>query len=413
MKNGLARLWKKIGPGFITGASDDDPSGIATYTQAGAAFGVSTLWVAWFTLPLMIGIQEMCARIGLVQKKGLVSVIRKYYPRWMLYMLLALSFPAITLNIGANIAAIGAVGNMLQPRLDPNLISLVFIILLMWMMIHFSYKKIAAVLKWMGLVLLVYLFVPFLFQQDLRFIIKNTLVPHFELTQKFIATIVGLLGTTISPYLFFWQASMEQEEIRHKKVVVDKQLLSDMNTDVKTGMIFSNLIMYFIILTAATVFYPNGIRNIETVKDAAMALYPLAGNGAFLLFSLGIIGTGLLAIPVLAGSVSYMMAETFRWKEGLDKKFHQAKGFYITMIASLLIGFFVNFVGISPVKALLYTAVIYGMIAPVLILMILHICNSRKIMGEFVNSRKQNAWGVACLALMTVSAGTLLYLLLD
>jgi NRAMP (natural resistance-associated macrophage protein)-like metal ion transporter len=406
-------LWKKIGPGFITGASDDDPSGIATYTQAGAAFGVTTLWVAWLSLPLMISIQEMCARIGLVQKKGLVSVIRKYYPGWMLYVLVLLSFPAITLNIGANIAALGAVGHMLAPGLDANFISLLFVVLLLWMMIKFSYKKIAAVLKWLGVVLLVYIIVPFLFRQDLRFIIRHSLIPEFEMTQSFVATIVGLLGTTISPYLFFWQASMEREEIRHKKVVVDKHIITNMQTDVKTGMIFSNLIMYFIILTAATVFYPNGIRSIDTVEDAAMALYPLAGNAAYLLFSLGIIGTGLLAIPVLAGSLSYMMAETFRWKEGLDKKFHEAKGFYITMITALFIGFAVNFIGISPVKALIYTAVIYGLIAPVLIAMILHICNSKRIMGSFVNDRKSNAWGLACLLLMTVSAGTLIYLLLD
>ncbi|MFN9709937.1 MAG: NRAMP family divalent metal transporter [Bacteroidota bacterium] len=404
MKKGFRRWWQKMGPGFITGAGDDDPSGITTYTQAGAAFGLQSLWTAWLSIPLMISIQEMCARIGLVQQKGLTEVIKAHYPKWILYIVLLLSFPAITLNIGANIAAIGAVGHMLVPSLDSNFIALAFIVLMLWLMIQFPYQKIAGVLKWICFVLLVYTIVPFLYPQSLSKILSHSFLPHIQWDADFAAMLVAILGTTISPYLFFWQANMEKEEIIHKNIIVSNRLLKEMRLDVKIGMIFSNLIMYFIILTAATVFHQNQIYQINTVKEAAEALFPLAGKFAYLLFSIGIIGTGLLAIPILSGALSYMMAETFNWPDGLDKKFNQAKGFYITMIISMILGFGINILNISPVKALLITAILYGLIAPFLIGLIVHISNSRKIMGKHINSKKQNFWGILTLIFMAGSA---------
>ena len=352
----------------------------------------------------MISIQEMCARIGLVQQKGLTEVIKAHYPKWILYIVLILSFPAITLNIGANIAAIGAVGHMLAPQLDANFIALLFVVLMLWLMIQFPYKKIAGVLKWLCFVLLVYTIVPFLYPQSLIKILTHSFIPHIEWNATFAAMLVAILGTTISPYLFFWQANMEKEEIIHKNVVVTNRLLKDMRLDVKIGMIFSNIIMYFIILTAATVFHQNKIFEINTVHDAAQALYPLAGEFAYLLFSIGVIGTGLLAIPILSGALSYMMAETFNWPDGLDKKFNQAKGFYITMIISMLLGFGINILNISPVKALWMTAILYGLIAPFLIGLILHISNNRKIMGKHINSKKQNFWGILTLIFMAGAA---------
>jgi len=404
MSNKFQRWWKRLGPGFITGAGDDDPSGITTYTQAGAAFGMQSLWTAWLSIPLMISIQEMCARIGLVQQKGLTEVIKAHYPKWILYIVLLLSFPAITLNIGANIAAIGAVGHMLFPTLDSNFIALSFIVVMLWLMIQFPYKKIAGVLKWICFVLVVYAIVPFLYPQSFTKIITHTLLPEISWDVEFAAMLVAILGTTISPYLFFWQANMEKEEIIHKNIVVSNRMLKEMRMDVKIGMIFSNLIMYFIILTAATVFYQNKIYQINTVHDAAQALFPLAGKFAYLLFSIGIIGTGLLAIPILSGALSYMMAETFNWPDGLDKKFNQAKGFYITMIASMILGFSIDILNISPIKALWMTAVLYGLIAPFLIGLVLHICNQPEIMGKHINTKRQNIWGVITLLLMAGSA---------
>ncbi|MFN5335415.1 MAG: NRAMP family divalent metal transporter [Bacteroidota bacterium] len=404
MKGWIQRWWKRIGPGFITGAGDDDPSGITTYTQAGAAFGLQPLWTAWLSIPLMISIQEMCARIGLIQQKGLTEVIKGHYSKWILYVVLLLSFPAITLNIGANIAAIGAVGHMLFPSLDSNFIALGFIVLMLWLMIQFPYKKIAGVLKWICFVLLVYAIVPFLYPQSITKILTYSLIPHIQWNAEFAAMLVAILGTTISPYLFFWQANMEKEEIIHKHMIVSNRMLKAMRLDVKIGMIFSNLIMYFIILTAATVFHQNKIFQINTVHEAAEALFPLAGKFAYLLFSIGILGTGLLAIPILSGALSYMMAETFNWPDGLDKKFNQAKGFYITMMVSMILGFSIHILNISPIKALWITAVLYGLIAPFLIGLILHISNSDKIMGKHTNTKKQNFWGAVTLVLMAGSA---------
>ena len=408
----LNNLWKKFGPGLITGASDDDPSGIATYSQAGAAYGLSTLWTSILAFPLMAAIQQMCARIGLVTSQGLTGTLKKHYPRPVLYMMLLFSFPAIVLNIGADIAGMGAVGNLLFPAIDATFFSVFFTLLLLGLIIYLPYLKIAAILKYLCIVMLVYFIVPFLYHQDFTAILKATVIPTLTFDKKFMAILVGILGTTISPYLFFWQASVEVEEMKHKKnhLVVNKKIIHDMQQDVDFGMTFSGFVMYFIILTTGTVLFNSGIHQIDTVEQAAMALKPLAGDLAYLLFAIGVIGTGLIAIPVLSGSLSYSFTETFGWEQGLDKKFHEAKGFYVIIAISLILGLSLNYVGISPIDALIYTAILYGITAPVLIAIILHISNNKAIMGQHVNGITANILGGLALVIMTAAAAILLYL---
>jgi NRAMP (natural resistance-associated macrophage protein)-like metal ion transporter len=411
----LLKFWKLLGPGLVTGASDDDPSGIATYSQAGAAYGLSTLWTSILAFPLMAAIQQMCARIGLVTSQGLTGTLKKHYPKPILYLMVLFSFPAIVMNIGADIAGMGAVGNMLFPQIDATYFSVVFTLLLLGLIIYLPYGKIAATLKYLCIAMLVYFIVPFLYKQDFVHIFKSTFIPTIKFDKEFIAILVGILGTTISPYLFFWQASVEVEEMKTKKkhLVVNKKIIHDMKQDVDFGMTFSGLVMYFIILTTGTVLFQGGIHQIDTVEQAAMALKPLAGNMAYLLFAIGVIGTGLIAIPVLSGSLSYIFAETFGWEQGLDKKFHEAKAFYLIIALSLILGLSLNYIGISPIKALIYTAILYGLTAPVLIAIILHISNNKKIMGVYVNGRSTNILGFTALFIMTLAAGTLIYLQLS
>ncbi len=411
-KNKLTRFWKILGPGLVTGASDDDPSGIATYSQAGAVYGLSTLWTALVAFPLMAAIQQMCARIGLVTSHGLTGALKENYPRPVLYLMLLFSFPAIIMNIGADIAGMGAVGNLLFPSIDATFFSVFFTILLLGLIIYLPYQKIAAILKYLCIVMLVYFIVPFLYQQDLTQIFKSTFIPSLKFNKEFMGILVGILGTTISPYLFFWQASVEVEEknTREKHLIVNKKVIHEINEDVDFGMGFSGFVMYFIILTTGTVLYNGGVHQIDTVEQAASALKPLAGNLAYFLFAVGIIGTGLIAIPVLSGSLSYIITETFGWEQGLNKKFHEAKAFYVIIAISLLLGLSLNYVGISPIKALLYTAILYGLTAPVLIAIILHISNNKKVMGRFTNSRISNILGFAALLIMTAAAIALIYL---
>jgi len=406
----LARFWKILGPGLVTGASDDDPSGIATYSQAGAAYGLSTLWTALITFPLMASIQEMCARIGLVTSQGLAGTLKTNYSKPVLYLMLLFSFPAIVMNIGADIAGMGAVGNLLFPSIKATYFSLGFTIMLLVLIIYLPYKKIASVLKYLCLVLLVYLIVPFLYKQDWVAVLKATFIPSIKFDKDFISILVAILGTTISPYLFFWQATMEVEDKKEKNLMVNKRIISEMRKDVDFGMLFSNLVMFFIILTTGSVLFNGGIHQIDTVEQAAQALKPLAGNAAYLLFAVGVIGTGLLAIPVLSGSLSYIVTESFGWKEGLDKKFPKAKAFYLIIGISLILGLTLNYIGLSPVKALIYSAILYGLTAPVLIAIILHISNNKKIMGKNTNGKISNILGFAALALMTVAGVILIYM---
>jgi len=409
----LSGFWKVLGPGLVTGASDDDPSGIATYSQAGAQYGLSTLWTALITFPLMASIQEMCARIGLVTKHGLAGTLKKYYSKPVVYLMLLFSFPAIVMNISADIAGMGAVGSLLFPSIHPSFFCVLFTIVLLVLIIFLPYQKIASVMKYLCIVLLVYLIIPFLYKQDWMAVLKATFIPTIKFDKNFISILVAILGTTISPYLFFWQATMEVEDqkITKSKLVVDKRVIDDMKKDVNFGMLFSNIVMFFMILTTGSVLFNGGIHKIDTVEQAAQALRPLAGNFAYLLFAIGVIGTGLLAIPVLSGALSYIVSESFGWKTGLDKKFYKAKAFYIIIAISLLLGLSLNFIGLSPIKALIYSAILYGLTAPVLIVMIIHISNNKKIMGTNTNGKISNILGIATLALMSTAAVILVYML--
>ncbi len=405
-------FWKILGPGLVTGASDDDPSGIATYSQAGAAYGLSTLWTALITFPLMASIQEMCARIGLVTSHGLAGTLKAHYSRPILYLMLLFSFPAIVMNIGADIAGMGAVGNLLFPSIPAAYFSIVFTLVLLVSIIYLPYQKFAAVLKYLCVVLLVYLIVPFLYEQDWAKVLKAAFIPTIQFDKDFIGILVAILGTTISPYLFFWQTTMEVEAMKQKRkhLVINKKIIGDMQQDVDFGTLFSNVVMFFIILTTGTVLFNAGIHRIDTVEQAAQALKPLAGNAAYILFAVGVIGTGFLAIPVLSGSLSYIITETFGWKQGLDKTFNKAKAFYVIIAISLILGLSLNYVGISPIKALIYSAILYGLTAPVLIAIILHISNNKKIMGKNTNGMTSNILGFATFLLMTITAVILVYM---
>ena len=409
----LRRLLGTLGPGLVTGASDDDPSGIITYTQAGSQFGMATLWTALLTFPLMAAMQGMAARIGLVTCQGLTGTLRTYYPKWVLYGVLIFCFPAVVMNIGADIQSMGAVANLLVPGIPAFSFSIFFTALLMYIIIRYPYQKMAGLLKWLCLGLLLYLIVPFLVHQDWGKVARRTFVPEMHLNKDYLSILVAILGTTISPYLFFWQATMEVEDQQHhtrrKRIFVDKRTLDNMRSDVNMGMFFSNLVMFFVILTAGSVLYSAKMTQIDTVEQAARALKPLAGRLSYVLFALGVIGTGFLAIPVLAGSLSYMLAETFQFSMGLDKRFSEAKRFYGVIIVSLVAGLCMQFFGLSPVKSLLYTAILYGLTSPVLIAMILHIGNNKKIMGMHTNTPLSNFLGWMTLVLMTAAAVGLIW----
>ena len=409
------KFLKVLGPGLITGASDDDPSGIATYSQAGAQYGLSTLWTALITFPLMAAIQEMCARIGLATSQGLTSILKQHYPRWVLYVMLLFSFPAIIMNIGADIAGMGAVANLIVPKIGADYFSIAFTLLLLICIVLFPYRKIASILKYLAMVLLVYLIVPFTTQTNWTEVLKATFIPHIQLNKDYLGILVAILGTTISPYLFFWQTTMEVEDLKEKQkkqttvLIAGRRMFRAMRTDINIGMLFSNIVMFFIILTTGSVLASGGVHKIDTVEQAALALKPLAGDMAYYLFAFGVIGTGFLAIPVLSGALSYIFSETFGLQMGLDKKFHEAKGFYIIIGISLVAGLLMNNMGMSPIKELLYSAMLYGITAPVLIAIILHICNNKKIMGTHANKRRANILGVLTFILMTVAAIALLY----
>ena len=408
-QNPLLKAWQLLGPGLVTGASDDDPSGIATYSQAGAQYGLQTLWTALITFPLMASVQEMCARIGVVTGQGLTGILKKNYPAPILWLMVLFSFPAIVLNIGADIAGMGAVANLVFPTVPAIAFSAGFTVLLLAAIIALPYQRFAAVLKWLCAVLLVYLVVPFLVKTDWPQVARDTFIPHIIMDKDFVSTLVAILGTTISPYLFFWQTTMEVETLQHKKVVVDKRYIQDVGFDVDIGMLFSNIVMFFIILATGTVLFNAGIHHIDTVEQAAKALEPVAGPAAYYLFAIGVVGTGFLAIPVLSGSLSYIISESFGWQQGLDKKLHEAPAFYAVIVIALIVGLAINYVGISPIQALIWSAILYGLTSPVIIAIVLHISNNKKVMKTYTNGMWSNILGVLAFILMTVSAGLLLW----
>ena len=413
--NKIKKFFSSLGPGLVTGASDDDPSGIATYSMAGARAQYSTLWTALFTFPLMSAIQEMAARIGLVTGSGLVGTMKLHYPKILLYFIVVLVVVANSINIGADLAGMAAASNLLF-GIPPLIYGLFYTIFIVATMIFVPYHTFARYLKWLTLALFTYVAVAIITDQNWIQIFYNTIVPKISFDPEYIILIVAIFGTTISPYLFFWQANEEVEEIEEdkkvrklKRHIVTKHELKRMRGDVAAGMFFSNIVMFFIIATAASTLFANGVHEIKTADEAASALRPLAGDASALLFTLGIVGTGLLAIPVLAGSAAYALTEALGWPEGLNKKFREAKAFYLIIVLSTILGFAINLLGINPFTALFYTAVLYGAISPVLILILLHIANKKSIMGVHTNGTISNILVGATFLIMAFSVGALIF----
>jgi NRAMP (natural resistance-associated macrophage protein)-like metal ion transporter len=392
-KKGLTfpRIFRILGPGLVTGAADDDPSGIATYSQTGAQFGYGQLWTAVFLYPLMTAVQEACARIGAVTKKGIAQVIRENYNKKILIAAVTLILVANTVNIGADIGAMASAVRLVLP-IPFVVITLLFTALMLCLEIWIPYKTYAHILKWLAVSLLVYPVIVFLVHEPWREILAATFLPHISMSFGFLFILVGVAGTTISPYMFFWQASEEvEEEIEHgldKKLGVSKKFMRNLRIDNALGMFISEFITWCIIIATATVLHASGVTNIATASDAARALVPLvhtfpnAGFLAELIFAIGIVGLGLLAVPVLAGSAAYALSEAFSWHEGLYRKFREAHGFYGVITVATLIGLLINFVGIDPIKALIVTAVLNGVVAVPLIALIITISSNEKIMGE-------------------------------
>lgn len=403
--------WLMLGPGLTTGASDDDPSGIATYSQAGAQFGYGMLWLSFWTFPLMAFVQEMCARIGIVTGRGLAGNIRVHFSRRLLYVCTLLLFAANAFNIGANLGAMAKAVQLLNPHLHFSALVIGFAIFSLLLQVYTPYVRYAKYLKWLALILLSYILSAILAKLNWQDITRHLFVPDITLSRDYVLMLCAVLGTTISPYLFFWQTSQEvEEQILQGKTTVharrhtEKSDIRSMRIDVWSGMLLSNVVMFFIIAACGGILFPNGITEIQTAAQAAEALRPFAGDATYFLFAIGIIGTGLLAIPVLAGSSSYALAESFRWREGLYRNIQQAYAFYGVIILSMLVGLGLNFVGIDPIKALIYSAVVNGLVAPLILLPIILISSNKKIMGRWVN-RKPATWiGWATLGLM-VAAG--------
>jgi len=412
-------ILKNLGPGLVTGAADDDPSGIATYSQAGARFGLGLLWMAIFQYPLMTAIQEMCARIGLVTGKGLASVIKKKYSNKVVLPLASLLLIANTINIGADIGAMGAAARLIFPDLPFVLTTLLFTTFVLVVQIYVPYKRYVKILKYLTISLFAYVVTAFIVGGNFTEIAIASIIPHIEFTSEFAMLFVAMLGTTISPYLFFWQASEEVEEEVDKKRIKEinvgtphptKKEIKLMRADVAIGMFFSQLIMWSIIVTTAGSLHNHGITDVQTSEQVAKALepavesFPYSGQISKIIFALGIVGTGLLAVPVLAGSSAYALSDAFGWKQGLSKKFKQARAFYLIIAASTTVGLWINFANIDPIKALVYAAVINGLTAVPILLTILKIANDRKILGDKVNGRLSNIMGVITVVIMAVSA---------
>jgi NRAMP (natural resistance-associated macrophage protein)-like metal ion transporter len=379
-----------LGPGLITGAADDDPSGISTYSVAGATFGYAPLWTALLSFPLMVSVQLMCARLGMVTGRGLASVVRQRYSRLVLWSACLVLVVANVINIGADLGGMADVSHMVTgvtPFFWTPFYAITIIVLLCWL----SYRRIAKIFKWLTLVLFAYVATAFLAHADWNAVLRYTFMPHIEWTSSFLSVLVGILGTTISPYLFFWQAAQEVEEERamgrslgQRKGATDEEIRRQ-RTDVITGMFFSNLIMYFIILTTAATLHAHGETHIDTARQAAEALLPLAGAGAYWLFALGIIGTGMLGVPVLVGSCAYAVAEGAAWKGSLEQKPRRAPRFYGVMAIAMVIGLALNYAHLDAVKMLFYSAVVNGLLAPPLILLVILLTSDPKVMGHHVN----------------------------
>lgn len=442
---GVEEYWHILGPGLTTGASDDDPSGIATYSQTGAMYGFGLIWMSLFTFPLMSVVQEMCARIGLVTGQGLAANIRRYYSKPVLYTCTILLLIANIFNIGANLGAMAEAVRLLAPVIPFGLLVVFFGVTSLLLQIYTSYEDYAKYLKYLALVLLAYVVSALMVSMDWSVVLHNTLVPSFVWSQDLIIMMCAILGTTISPYLFFWQTSQEVEEKILKKKTEDSRIddeysttahtpgsdaliakmevpsyssltrvhrdipltnkdIKNMRVDVWTGMFISNLVMFFIIASCAATLHAAGLTGIQTAGDAAEALRPFAGDFAFVLFALGIIGTGMLAIPVLAGSAAYAVSESFGWKFGLYRKLKEAYAFYGVIALATVVGIALNFIGLDPIKALIYSAVGNGLVAPVILFLIVSMSSRSDIMGDKKNGVVSRTIGWVTVMLMVIAA---------
>jgi NRAMP (natural resistance-associated macrophage protein)-like metal ion transporter len=417
----IKRVLRILGPGVITGAADDDPSGIATYSQTGAQFGYGQLWTAVFMLPFQTAIQEACARIGAVKGKGITAVIKEHYNKQVLYFVVFLVLIANTINIGADIGAMAEAMRLIIP-VNFVILTLFFTAMTLILEIFITYKKYANILKWLCLSLMAYPVTVFIIKAPWLILLKSTFVPHIEFNFQFLFIMTGVLGTTISPYLFFWQASEEVEEERAHHLIkkdgtahITKRFMRNLRIDNFIGMLFSEIVTWSIIAVGATVLHANGVTDIKTAADAAKALEPLvqtfpnAGYLSKVIFASGIVGLGLLAVPVLAGSAAYALSEALNWRGGLNLKFKKAHGFYGVITIATLIGLCINFVGFDPMKALVYTAVINGVVAVPLIFIIALIAKDEKIMGSYKSGKLSRILVWMTFIGMAISAITMFY----
>jgi len=404
-------FWRDLGPGLTTGASDDDPSGIATYSQTGAGHGFGLLWLSLWTFPLMSVVQEMCARIGIVTGRGLAGNIRIHFSRRILRFATLLLFAANAFNIGADLGAMAKGVQLLQPKFQFWWLVVGFALISLLMQVFTPYAKYAKWLKWLALVLFSYVISAVLAHIDWGSALHSTLIPHIQFNKDTLLLICAILGTTISPYLFFWQTSQEVEEeieagkttLAERRASTPPEAIKRMRVDVWSGMLISNVVMFFIIAACGGILFPHGITEITSAAQAAEALRPFAGNATYFLFAIGIIGTGLLAIPVLAGSSSYAIAESLRWKSGLHRNLRQAYAFYGVIILSMIVGLALNFVGIDPIKALIYSAVGNGVVAPLILFFIVRLSSDKKVMGHWANKPFTTAIGWFTTVIMAVA----------
>ncbi len=404
--------WKNLGPGLITGAADDDPSGIATYSQAGAQFGLGLLWTVVITYPLMAGFQQVVAEIGRVTGQGLAANIRLVFPRWLLTILLLLLVAANTINIAADVAAMGEAAGLLLPKAGVTAYTIAFGVLCLVLEVFLNYRNYSAILKWLTLALLSYVAIVFTVKAPWGEVARSALLPHFDLSRASLMMIVAIFGTTISPYLFFWQCSQEVEELdadgdRHALKAAPEEAPKELlriTEDTWIGMAVSNLVAFFIILTTALTLHAHGVTTIDTTAQAASALKPIAGPLAFALFALGVIGTGLLAVPVLAGSAAYAVAEARDWPRGLNRKVNEARGFYAIIALATLGGLALVFSGFDPIRALVWAAVINGFVAAPIMAVTMLVVSRKAIMGAFTAPIWLQILGWAATLLMALAA---------
>lgn len=408
--------WHNLGPGLTTGAADDDPSGIATYSQTGAQYGFKLLWLAPFTFPLMAVVQEMCARIGMVTGQGLAANIRKHYSKPVLYIATFLLVAANTFNIGADLGAMAQAAQLLAPGVGFAVLVIGFAVLSVLLQIFTTYARYSKYLKYLALVLFSYVISALYTNVDWSDALRHTVIPSLDFSKDQLLLICGILGTTISPYLFFWQTSQEVEEeiLKGEKTIAERQHsvhpkdIKKMRVDIWSGMFVSNMAMFFIITACAATLFSHGITTIDSAADAAQALRPFAGNFAYVLFAIGILGTGMLAIPVLAGSAAYAVSESFGWKFGLYRKLKNAYAFYGVIIIAMIVGIGLNFIGLDPIKALIYSAVANGLVAPIILFFIVHLSSNKSVMGKHTNKRWSTYLGWAITTIMAVAGGAVI-----